>query len=69
MRQTTCTECGETYPAKRRELGYRTCLDCGDAAASAERAAWCIAPAAHKGHMTIVTDKAHLRHINKYSAG
>lgn len=28
-----CLECGDTYPPQRLALGYRTCLDCGDAAA------------------------------------
>lgn len=69
MRVPTCRECGDTYPAKRAALGYTTCLSCGDAAAAEARASWCIAPAAHKGHMTRVTDPKHLRHINKYSAG
>ncbi len=26
----TCIECEEEYNDKRRALGYRTCLDCGD---------------------------------------
>ena len=25
-----CAQCGCLYPAARRNLGYRTCLDCGD---------------------------------------
>lgn len=28
-----CAQCGCLYPAARRNLGYRTCLDCGDIAA------------------------------------
>jgi DNA-directed RNA polymerase subunit RPC12/RpoP len=24
-----CIECGESYKQARRDLGYRTCLDCG----------------------------------------
>ena len=27
-----CNECGEHYSPRRRELGYRTCLDCGSPA-------------------------------------
>lgn len=25
-----CHECGEEYPHARLQLGYRTCLECGD---------------------------------------
>jgi hypothetical protein len=67
MTDPECRACGETYPAQRHALGYTTCLDCGDAEASAERAGWCIAPAAHKGHLTRVTDTGHLKKINKYA--
>jgi len=28
-----CIECEEKYSSKRRALGYRTCLDCGDKSA------------------------------------
>ena len=28
-----CVECEEEYPDKRLELGYETCLDCGQRAA------------------------------------
>lgn len=28
-----CSQCGHPYPAARLNLGYRTCLDCGDQAA------------------------------------
>jgi hypothetical protein len=42
-----CYLCHEPYPAKREELGYKTCLDCGGAAANVEkqRKARCSAPA------------------------
>jgi hypothetical protein len=29
----TCNNCEENYSDKRLELGYRTCLDCGQASA------------------------------------
>lgn len=46
-----CVECWEEYNPKRRELGYRTCLECGDANARVEKArkAKCSAPAYNKG--------------------
>lgn len=64
-----CTECGDTYNPRRAALGYSTCLDCGDAAASTERATWCVAPAGHKQGATLVSDpKTHMKEINKYAA-
>lgn len=63
-----CITCGDTYPHARRALGYQTCLDCGQEAAVAMRAGWCIAPVAHKQGATLVTNKADLKGLNKYSA-
>lgn len=62
-----CIECGETYPAKRAQLGYRTCLSCGDEAAREARMGWCIAPIAHKQGATLITNKGQLRGLNKVS--
>ena len=49
--QAVCIDCGEHFNPKRLELGYRTCLKCGDAPATAEkkRKAKCTAPAYNKG--------------------
>ena len=46
-----CLNCGELYNYKRRQLGYKTCLDCGEANARVEiaRKAKCTAPAFNKG--------------------
>ena len=46
-----CVECWEEYSPERRELGYRTCLECGDVNARVEKArkAKCSAPAYNKG--------------------
>ena len=46
-----CVECWEEYSIKRKELGYKTCLECGDANARVEtaRKAKCTAPAYNKG--------------------
>lgn len=46
-----CYLCHDPYPAKREELGYKTCLDCGGTAANAEkqRKARCTAPSYSKG--------------------
>lgn len=67
--QPECRACGEDYPARRAALGYETCMDCGETEAVEMRTSWCIAPAAHKGHLTLVTNPNHLKHTNKYSAG
>ena len=64
MHNPTCRLCCEPYPAGRAALGYETCLDCGDAAAASERAAWCIVPT-HKGHYTRVTRKAELKTLTQ----
>lgn len=64
MSNPECRLCGITYPPKRAALGYNTCLDCGDAAAATERAAWCIVPTP-KGHYTRVTKKDDLKHLNQ----
>ena len=45
-----CTECGEDYSAKRKALGYDTCLDCGE-----DKRIFPTAPAFNKGAYTIVT--------------
>lgn len=47
----SCIICYEPYNPKRLELGYRTCLECGAAAANREKArkAKCSAPAYNKG--------------------
>ena len=61
-----CIECGETYPQRRKELGYPTCLDCGEQAAREQRMGWCIVPTP-KGHYTRVTNKEELKHLNQKS--
>ena len=46
-----CRYCGEDYPRKRLDLGYLSCLDCGQKHAEIEKAykAKCTAPAYNKG--------------------
>lgn len=46
-----CSYCGEHYSAKRKDLGYNSCLDCGAYHAAREKAykATCTAPAYNKG--------------------
>lgn len=49
-----CVECGEDFPDKRVELGYATCLSCGDKEASQEieKRKKLIIPTHHKGGLT-----------------
>jgi len=59
-----CNECGEHYPLKRAELGYKTCFACGEQAAREARAGWTVVPM-HKGNYTRVTRKEELKQLNQ----
>ena len=48
-----CSQCGETYPLARYNLGYRICLDCGDAAARLVK--FTVIPAYSKGAYQVVS--------------
>lgn len=61
-----CAQCGDTYPAARRNLGYRTCLDCGDIAA--RQVKWCTAPLS-KSNYVLITDVRDLRGLNPKRVG
>jgi hypothetical protein len=54
-----CVFCGEQYSAKRKEIGYLSCLDCGDSHAQKEKAfkAKCVTVAYNKGPMMFITSK------------
>ena len=56
---TFCHTCGDTYPLARRNLGYRTCLTCGDAAAHKRK--FTVMPAYSKGAYQLISpcDVAH----------
>lgn len=57
-----CNECGEQIlPAKRAELGYTLCLQCGDK--QAKQVVRTIAPM-HKSNYMLFTDPADLKGIN-----
>ena len=62
-----CVECGETYPDRRRELGYSTCLDCGEVSAQAEAKyrRSCTAPAYNKGPYMYVTTVEQVRDCHR----
>ena len=58
-----CTLCGDDIPPARYKLGYRTCMMCGEEAARAIRAAWCVAPM-HKSNYMLITDRRDLAGLN-----
>lgn len=62
-----CVECGEFYSPKRLALGYKTCLDCGEAEASKEKKAKGkqIAPAYNKGAYMYITNKEMVNGIHR----
>lgn len=62
-----CEVCGEQYPMRRWQLGYRTCLDCGERSAAAKIAARSkqVAPAYNKGPYMMITSRNDLKGIFK----
>ena len=48
---TSCIICHAVYPLKRKNLGYETCISCGDKEAQKEalRKSKCVAPLFNKG--------------------
>ena len=46
-----CIECHSEYPERRKDIGYKTCIICGDKEAKKEsiRKSKCIAPLFNKG--------------------
>lgn len=61
-----CAQCGCLYPAARRNLGYRTCLDCGDR--DAHQVRFTVMPAFSKGAYQVVSreDIAHTNPKRSY---
>ncbi len=62
-----CRECGAEYHPRRRELGYHTCLECGDAVAQKliEHKKRCSAPLFNKGSYQYVSSKEDARWIGR----
>jgi len=59
-----CSLCGDDYPQARRDIGYYSCLSCGDKEATETRLGWTIVPTP-KGHYTRVTNLEELKHLNQ----
>ncbi len=54
-----CIKCDESFPEKRKQLGYNTCLKCGaiDAKKISTHRSKCTAPAFNKGAYMYVSSK------------
>ena len=67
MSDAICRFCGEDYPKRRMELGYLSCLDCGEKFAEKEKAfkAKCTAPAFNKGAYTYISSTEQVKGIFK----
>lgn len=56
-----CACCGEPFNKLRFDLGFRTCLDCGETIARDVK--HCIVPM-HKSNYVVITDQSLLNGIN-----
>ena len=67
MEYVLCHFCGDKYNKKRQDLGYRSCLECGQKHAQKEKnfKAKCTAPAYNKGAYQYVSTKAQVVGIFK----
>jgi hypothetical protein len=63
MSDVQCVMCGDYLAAARWELGYRTCLFCGEEQAREERTHWCVVPM-HKSNYVLVREKEMLLGVN-----
>ena len=61
MKQPKCFKCDEFFPIKRWELGYNTCLTCGQSVA--KQVKFCVVPM-HKSNYVVVSNKEELKGIN-----
>lgn len=62
----SCIHCGDQFSDRRLNLGYRTCLECGDAVA--KQVQWLSAPI-NKSNYVLISDLADLRGLNPKRVG
>jgi hypothetical protein len=57
--ESECEDCGESFSARRRKLGYRTCLTCGDRQAqiNISKLMKQSGPAYNKGPYMLITNR------------
>ena len=62
-----CTVCYLEYPNKRKSLGYKTCITCGDKEAEKEmiRKSKCTAPLFNKGAYQYIGSISVVKHIGR----
>ena len=63
---TFCHTCGDDIPTARHNLGYRTCLSCGDKEARGVRRT--VAPL-NKSNYVLISNPADLRTLNPKRVG
>lgn len=63
-----CIRCGESFSAVRSSLGYRHCLQCGDALAVSARRSWTVVPM-NKSNYILVTEPELLKQLNPKRGG
>ncbi len=61
-----CSSCGDDYPEARLNLGYRTCLPCGDAVARTIRH---LSAPLNKSNYVMISDLADLARLNPKRVG
>lgn len=59
--EVSCNVCGESYPLKRRALGFLTCLECGEL--QARKVRHTIVPM-HKSNYVVISDPTLLVGVN-----
>jgi hypothetical protein len=62
----SCSNCGDQFPSARRNLGYRTCLPCGDHVAQTVR--WLAAPL-NKSNYVLISNLEDLKGLNPKRLG
>lgn len=62
-----CTKCYDDFPNERKNLGYNTCIVCGDKEAKKEalRKSRCIAPLFNKGSYQYIGNINAAKHIGR----
>ena len=65
--EAECTECGEGFNPKRKDLGYHTCLSCGDLEATKQtmHKKKCLAPAYNKGAYMYVSSSSMAKELGR----
>lgn len=63
---TICRDCGDSFSIPRYNLGYRTCLSCGDK--QARTVTFCTVPM-NKSNYVVVSNPTELKQLNPKRVG